>query len=207
MRNLVQYDENQGASAQAVGLTDIEKVAENKARQQVMEAEDRAKRQTNLIIFRLPSSKARTEAQRESDDKIKVDEIMQEIDNKWQPIEVRRLKGKPNSRNSKTDKPLVVSFASERARDETLKAFNTARRQTVQDENGEDTRLCNFVAVRKDLTKKEREAEDKLYKELKQKRSEATESGDDPLLWIRRRGKVVRKEPQGVSSQEVEEDE
>ena len=45
--------------------------------------------------------------------------------------------------------------------------------------------------MRKDLTVQEREEEDRLFAELKKRREEAKNSGDDNARWVRRRGKVI----------------
>ena len=55
--------------------------------------------------------------------------------------------------------------------------------------------------MRKDLTVQEREEEDRLYAELKGRRQDSKESGDDKAKWVRR-GRVVN-----IGNYKVEEEE
>ena len=56
--------------------------------------------------------------------------------------------------------------------------------------------------MRKGLTVQEREEEDRLYAELKRRRQDSKESGDDKAKWVRRRGWEVN-----IGNYEVEEEE
>jgi hypothetical protein len=47
------------------------------------------------------------------------------------------------------------------------------------------------LTLRKDLTSQERKEEDKLFEELKAKRQQSVQSGDENAHWIRRNGRMV----------------
>lgn len=80
-----------------------------------------------------------------------------------------------------------MTFNSEKERDEVL----TLAYRSNKNKKDDDAKLCNKVVWRKDLTVKEREEEDRLYIELKSKRKESKDSGDDRAHWLRRRGQIV----------------
>ena len=102
--------------------------------------------------------------------------------------DIRRL-GAPKTKNDKP-RPLRVTFSNEKERDDVLSAaYKMIKENKDSKENNE--KIVVQVSLRKDLTKQERDEEDKLYQELRSRRQEAQESGDDRARWVRRRGKVV----------------
>ena len=68
-----------------------------------------------------------------------------------------------------------------------MKDFHKTRKQET---TGTDN-VCTKVAMRKDLTPLQRKTEDSLFRELKNKREEAQQSGDDKARWVRRNGRIV----------------
>ena len=100
------------------------------------------------------------------------------------PRDIRRL-GKPSTGKKR---PPRLSFNTEGERDEVLKAFHKARKAEAT--NDSKTTISK-IAVRKDLTPKEKAEEEASYKELKQKREESKKVGDEWAHWVRRNGEVI----------------
>ena len=171
----------------------VQEIIEQEQKEQIAEIEDRLKRKCNLVIFKLPEIENRAENESEEvpkvnskeEDKIQIETIIKEVGANIVPNDVRRL-GKYN-KDSPKPRPVRMSFNSEKERDEVL----TLAYRSNKNKKDDDAKLCNKVVWRKDLTVKEREEEDKLYTELKSKRKESKDSGDDRAHWVRRRGQVV----------------
>ena len=126
------------------------------------------------------------EQEKKEQDKQLIETILEEIGAKPVPNDVRRL-GKYKKENMAKSRPIRLSFNSEKERDEVLSlAYKSNKNRKV-----DDAKLCNKVTWRKDLTVQEREDENRLYEELKTKRQESKDSGDDKARWVRRRGLLV----------------
>ena len=69
----------------------VNKFMNDKAKEQQLEAEDRARRQTNLIMFDIPESNAPTGEMKKTDDKHKINQILDEIGVEHTPIFSKRL--------------------------------------------------------------------------------------------------------------------
>ena len=162
---------------------DIKDMLEKDRKVQMEEIEDRLRRKKNLIVFKLTEDQNKTVDENKAEDLTSVEKILEETGVKANPKDIRRL-GKP-----KTDgksRPLRIIFENEKERDETMFAIIK-----ISKEKKDDDRLCSHLSVRKDLTKAEREVEDKLFAELKRRREESQASGDDKANWVRRRGKIM----------------
>jgi hypothetical protein len=116
------------------------------------------------------------------------------------PVDQRRL-GSFTKEEEKV-RPLRLTFSSEAIRNSVITAFHKARK-TAGNANANDMD-SDFaqVAMRKDLTPKEREEEAALFQELKSRKQESQDSGDEHAHWIRRKGKIenVGKYPQGEAN-------
>lgn len=191
LKNLQQ--DNQAQNAETMQKEEVVRLVDTKAKEHAAEAEDRAKRQVNLMIFRLPESTANSIEEKKEEDEKRVKQILQDIKSKSEPVDIRRLRGpkQANADQGSKNRPIRVSLQSQAARDEVLRAFNKARREGKPDEEGEDGRLFATVSLRKDMTPQERKQEEELFKELKQKQNESKASGDDNAHWVRRQGQVV----------------
>jgi hypothetical protein len=128
---------------------------------------------------------------RKGKDKESVQKILEEIKAKQAPTDMRRLGAPPKQNNEGQEnerekcRPLRLTFQSETERDEVLKAFRIAVR------NAEDGNITKKVALRKDMTPTEREEERRLFLELKRKKDQSKQEGDNLAVWIRRRGEVI----------------
>ena len=169
-------------------LKDKLEIIETEKKGQLAEIEDRIRRKTNLVIFRLKEAK--------EEDEQKVKKVLTELRTKHTPVDIRRL-GHFN-KGSEKPRPLRISFDNEQARDEVLSSVY----RVLKNKEEEDKRLCTQVSTRKDLTVQEREEKDRLYAELKRRRQDSKESGDDKAKWVRRRGRVVN-----IGNYKVEEEE
>ena len=171
----------------------VQEIIEQEQKDQMAEIEDRLRRKCNLVIFKLPETENRVENESEGDrkmnskeeDKKQIETMFKEVGANQVPNDMRRL-GKYN-KDSPKPRPVRLSFNSEKERDEVL----TLAYKSNKNKKDDDGKLCNKVVWRKDLTVKEREEEDQLYTELKNKRKESKDSGDDRAHWVRRRGQIV----------------
>ena len=199
-------------------LETISKFMDDKAKEQQLEMEDRHRRQTNLIIFKLPESEAEEITDKINEDKEKVKQILDEIGAECKPIFMKRLFGKnertrrrhPNSSNEASavndikSAPLFLKFQNQYARDEVLQNFIGAMKDAKEDDfEGEDNRLYHRVNIQRDMTPKEREEDFRLYKELKEMQAMSKNSKDERARWVRRQGKIVNigKYPRGRMDQ------
>ena len=135
-------------------------------------------------MFRLPENQNKTADQNKAEDIKSVDKILEETGVQTKPKDIRRL---GQAKRDGKDRPLRIIFESEKERDETM--FGIIKISKEKKEN--DDRLGSSLSVRKDLTKIEREEENKLFTELKRRREESQASGDEKAKWVTRRGKVV----------------
>lgn len=189
------------AAAAATADTDattLGNIVEAKTKEQMAEMEDRVRRKTNLLVFRLEEDTSDKTRGRKKDEE-EIQKLLGDIKGPHQPVDIRRL-GALSKGDNNTDKkirPLRLAFSSETARDETLKAFHQAKKQAEQSDNKE--LMMSKITVRKDLTPQERKEDEILYQQMKQKREESKNLGDLNAHWIRRRGQVVNvgKYPQG----------
>ena len=200
-QEVVDNKENMNTGDVATHVSKVQEMIESENKEQMAEIEDRLKRKCNLVIFRLPEKDNTTESDStdatargtdevprlsaKEEDKDLVRTILQQVGAKPVPNDVRRL-GKYNRESSKP-RPVRLSFNSEKERDEVL---TLAYRSNKNKTEGND-KLCHKVILRKDLTVQEREEEDRLYAELKNKRQGSKASGDYRARWVRRRGQIV----------------
>lgn len=185
-------NQNDHAGTTALEKEEMENMMDCKAKEQLAEAENRARRQTNLIIFRLPESKDGNEEHKKQEDTKRVLGILNKVKSNQEPLDIRRLGNNGQKKgNEKRDRPIRITFQSQIARDETLKAMIKAKKELSSDENAEN--LLNVVTFRKDMTPQERKEDEKLYNLLKQRREESRASGDDTAKWVVRSGQVVNK--------------
>ena len=94
---------------------------------------------------------------------------------------------KENAKFKDRPRPVKVVFRSQSDRDSVLRSFNDKKKK----KNDRDNRLCTQISIRKDMTRSEREADEKLFKELKKRQEESKEQEDTHAIWIRKQGKVV----------------
>ena len=85
-------------------------------------------------------------------------------------------------------RPLRLSFISETARDEFIHTF---RRATNKIPHEGDERYISKIAIQKDMTPAERQEEQALFLEWKEKKAQSLREEDRYAHWIRRKGKVV----------------
>ena len=169
---------------QATGAADVEEIVNTKAKEQLAEAENRAKRQTNLIIFKLPESKKPNNDDRKKEDRDKIINVLTECEINHELVDTTRL-GKASKDG---DRPTRLTFVSQAARDNTLSNLIKKKRSLLGQDS--DSQLLT-LGFRKDMTPKERKEEEELYKIIKQKREESKASGDDTARWVVRNGQVV----------------
>ena len=200
-QEVVDNKENMNTGDVATHVSKVQEMIESENKEQMAEIEDRLKRKCNLVIFRLPEKDNTTESDStdatargtdevprlsaKEEDKDLVRTILQQVGAKPVPNDVRRL-GKYNRESSKP-RPVRLSFNSEKERDEVLTLAYRSNKNKIE---GND-KLCHKVILRKDLTVQEREEEDRLYAELKNKRQGSKASGDYRARWVRRRGQIV----------------
>jgi hypothetical protein len=184
--------ENQTAGGAEIDKNAIEKMMEEKVREQREETEDRTRRSKNLVIFGLEEPSTEDKEERKQDEATIVQKLMKEIDcsDSQHPQDVRRL-GIFTKEKGKKPRPLRLSFTNQHSRDEVLQAFRKAKKDAREQGEEGTPRLTNKASARKDLTPSERKEEERLYKELKEKQEQAKQSGDDTAKWVRRNGKVV----------------
>ena len=190
-------------NATALRKEEIEDMVNTRAKEQLAEAENRAKRNTNLIVFKVPESDKASGISKKQEDTEKVQSLLVECHVKHQPIEITRL-GQPGGTTRgevKTDRPIKITFESQKARDDTLSSLIKNKRDLLGKDS--DSQLLT-IGFRRDMTPKERKEEEELYKTLKQKREESKASGDDNARWVVRSGKVVNlKEWKAARKEEV----
>ena len=174
----------QTAGATGTSGVEIVELVNNKAKEQLAEAENRAKRQSNLIIFKLPESKKINKDDKKGEDAEKIKNILEECDINHEPVEITRL-GKASKDG---DRPTRITFASQAARDTTLSKC-IKKKCSLLDQDSDSILLT--LGFRKDMTPQERKEDEELYKIIKQKREESKASGDHTARWVVRSGKVV----------------
>ena len=178
----------------AVGMEKegIEEMVNMKTKEQIEEAENKAKRKTNLIIFKLPESKKTTSNDKKQEDADRVQNILTDCKINHIPTDIIRL-GKADRANkgeerANSHRPIRVTFGSQSARDETLASLIKKKRDLL----GKDSdSLLPSIGFRKDMTPQERREDEELYKIIKQKREESKASGDESARWVVRDGRVV----------------
>ena len=162
----------------------IKNMLEKDRKNQMDELEDRLRRKKNLIVFKLPEDQNKTADQNKAEDINYVDKILEETGVQAKPKDIRRL---GQAKKDGKHRPLRIIFESEKERDEIM--FGTIKISKEKKEN--DGRLCSSLSVRRDLTKVEREEENRLFTELKRRREDSQASGDDKAKWVMRRGKIM----------------
>ena len=193
-------------------LEAVNKFMNAKEKEQRLEYEERTRRQTNLVIFKLPESECEQERDQKVDDEENVGRLLNEIGAYARPVFMKRLNNKKPRKvrqketegsNEEQDseairtednkiRPVFLKFESQFARDDVMRAFGKAKKAISEDEDWVDEGyLMNKVSMRRDMTPKERADEDELYKELKKKTDESKKEKDQHARWIRRGGRVV----------------
>ena len=104
----------------------VEKLVEERTQKSIKDLEDKARRQTNLIVFNVPDSNEETEEERESEDHSKIELVLKQIGVKNNPVHMFRLRGQ--TKNKGKDRPIKVIFRCMADRDDAVKAFAQARR-------------------------------------------------------------------------------
>ena len=191
----------------------VNKFMIDKAREQQLEAEDRARRNTNLLMFDIPESNAPTGEMKKTDDNQKINPILDEIGVEHSPVFSKRL-FKRDTRFTNTNEsnenmiegasnvtsqfykrkhtPMFVKFANQSVRDEVLSKFIAAKRDAEEDEfEGEEDRLYLTIRMKRDMTKQEREEDFEIYREIKARREQSKNEGDNFARWVQRNGRVV----------------
>lgn len=187
----------------------ISKFMDDKAKEQEMEMDDRQRRQTNLIIFKLPESEAVDIKDKIKEDREKVEQILDELGADNKPFFMKRLiskKEKERRRAKAADEekgatassdeiyasPLFMRFENQNARDEVLKKYIGAIKDAKEDDyEGEENRLYLTINIQRDMTRKEREEDLRLHNELKEKKQMSKNSNDTRAHWVRRQGRII----------------
>lgn len=169
-------------------------------KEELAEMEDRGRRKTNVLIFGLGEDKEKAMDDRRKEDEKRVGQLLKAIELEQKtPIDLRRL-GVYSGGDEKV-RPLRLTFNSEASRNEVVAAFHRAKKAAgkagEQGENGD--LVLTRLGMRRDLTPKERVDEAALFEELRRRRQESQNSGDQHANWILRRGKIenVGRYPQG----------
>ena len=181
VQEVTESDEKQVSGASNDNIKDM---LEKDRKNQMEELEDRLRRKKNLIVFKLPEDQNKTADQNKAEDINYVDKILEETGVQAKPKDIRRL---GQAKKDGKHRPLRIIFESEKERDEIM--FGTIKISKEKKEN--DGRLCSSLSVRRDLTKVEREEENRLFTELKRRREDSQASGDDKAKWVMRRGKIL----------------
>ena len=191
-------------------LESISKFMDDKAREQELEIEDRKRRQSNLIVFKLPESNAEELKDKFQDDQDRVNEILEEIGADSKPVYMKRLiskterdrRAKPTKKIEGASKsveneevlaaPLLMKFKNQMDRDEVLEKYIGAVKDAKDDNfEGEEDRLYLKLNIQRDMTVKEREEDLKLYNELKEKKAMSKNLKDERARWVRREGRII----------------
>lgn len=122
---------------QICGLKDI---ISSKEREHMEEIEERVGRRNNLMLFGLPENRTENKEERTERDEEQLKTLLDEVRVAQRPVEIRRI-GRFQESDSSKLRPLRITFSSESARDEVLKAYHRVRRsdkQLASTENQED---------------------------------------------------------------------
>ena len=112
-------------------VAQVQEILDTEKREQFAEMDDRLRRRTNLLIFRLPEEKNTDEAKAE--DVSKVGQILKELNVNATAQDIRRLG--QYRKESERPRPVRVSFTSEKERDEVLSsAYKLNRNRKDKDE-------------------------------------------------------------------------
>ena len=175
---------------------EVQEIIETKTRECLEEVEDRARRQTNLIVFKMPEGKERSEEENRIEDELKIKQLLHAVKAKFEPVEIYRLKNNPGRKKQRggdatpISRPIRVVFHSKYARDDALSAYIRAHGNLEDEDEDETSNLIRNVNVRKDLTVEERRLEEILVNEMKEKRKESKDKGDLNAKWVIRFGKI-----------------
>ena len=208
MKDLIEKQEINKLEEKCKDIENISKFMDAKAKEQELEMEDRARRQKGLIIFKLPESDKAEVSDKIKEDKERVNQILDEIGVEEKPVFMKRLFGKKdrvrrtkagqatsNSENIEPEikaAPFLVKFESQSVRDEVISKYIGAMKDGKEEDfEGEEERLYHTVNIQRDMTRKEREEDLKLYKELKDKREMSKNCQDERAHWVRRHGRVI----------------
>ena len=201
-QQILQNTDAEKLSESCKNLETVHKFMDDKAKEQRREDADRARKQTNLVIFKVPESKAKEGIQRKKEDEEKVKQIMEEIKAQSVPNRVIRLKKKGNKSKDQNCRPILVKFDCQSDRDNTLRKFASAKRGIEEDdeddgdeeedqEESEDEKLFRSISMRRDMTIQELREDNELFEEWKRKKDESKNLKDPYAFWIRRDGKVI----------------
>ena len=163
----------------------IEKMIENSTKDNIAEAQDRARRSRHLLIFGVSEPVQEEREARLADDRTKACEILSEIGASEPFKEIKRL----GTYSQDKCRPIRLAYASESDRDATIKLFRKARKG-YEGSKGAPSSIQK-ISMRRDMTPTERKEEAALFAELKRKQEDSKQSGDDKAQWIRRAGSIV----------------
>ena len=139
------------------------------------EIQEKEKKKKNIIIFNIPESKKAEIGDRVSDDKKKCEEVFQGA-LRIRDAKIERIFRIGRENNGKI-RPVIVELSEVETKWELIK-----RSKCLKDEDNPEMKQ---VIIAPDLTRKEREENDKLREELKQRRQNGGR-------WIIRKGKVIK---------------
>ena len=197
---LLQNTDAEKLNESCKNLETVNKFMDDKVREQRLEDADRQRRQTNLVIFKVPESKAKEGTKRKEEDEEKVYQIMNEIEVASAPTRIIRLNKKGSRKQGSADdkiRPILVKFGSQFERDDTLRKFAYAKRQVEEndEENEEESepeeKLFQSVSMKRDMTIQELREDSELFQEWKKKKDESKNLKDPYAHWIRKNGRVV----------------
>ena len=156
-----------------------EKVSEH-VRESVEEERERESRRNNIIVFNLRESAGGEKEERSADDQKKLDDLFKDIgtDLTGQNLSASILETKRLGKYTEgRDRPLKVIFADTEHK---IKILKKAK-------NLKESRKFSKIGISSDKTLKERKEDERLRKELGERRK----GGEDVIIY---RGKVVQRE-------------
>ena len=141
----------------------IEKMIENSTKDNIAEAQDRARRGRNLLIFGVNEPVQEEREARLEDDRNKATEILSEFGTSEPFKEIRRL----GTYSQGKCRPIRLAYASEADRDATIQAFRKSRKGHEGSKGAPSS--IQKISMRRDMTPTERKEEAVLFAELKKK--------------------------------------
>lgn len=145
----------------------------------ITEMKEKEKRKKNLVLFNIPENKKEEASESIKEDQRKCDELFQDIlgVKDAEIYQIIRLGRTKPSRTGDRPRPVLVEM------NEVGVKWALVKKSKELKDN--DNSAIKEVIITPDLTRKEREENDKLREELKKRRSEGGQ-------WIIRKGRVVR---------------
>ena len=176
---------------------EVQSMIDKKTKEHLLELDDRNRRRTNLLVFKLRESTEDSKEAKKKEDVAMAHQILKDIQSTHKPTDIRRL-GNPAAEQTRP-RPLRISFNSQEERDMVIRNFHKSKKSAENDkdknsvgnENETDEPLISKIAMRKDFTPLERKEEDELYATLRAKREESEQSGDGHAFWVRKKNQIV----------------